>query len=165
MPDESTTTKLEITDALQGKQCWYVSCGGGVGSTFELAIGEKRPRKHVVRNPAHSDEFRQFEGEANLLVWCTWRLDSATGPITSADDDDQGVAYGLNQLVGETIQDACVDSIGMDLRLQFSSGHTLRIFCDHVGHNPSFDGNWELILPDKTIAIGVGSRIESETRE
>ncbi len=71
MTAKTMDISLEVTRALEGKECWYVSCGGAVGSTFELVFGKKIPRRHVVRNPAHSEDFRNFEGEANLLVWCS----------------------------------------------------------------------------------------------
>ncbi len=76
----------EVVQALRGKKCWYVSCGRSAASTFELALGEKIPRRQLLHNEAHSLEFQQFEGEANLLVWCTWRLDESSGPISSSDD-------------------------------------------------------------------------------
>src|SRR2546430_12818252 len=73
-----------VIQALLGKPCWYVSCGGSVGATFQLAFGAKIPRDHVVNNRAHSDEYRHFEGEANLLVWCTWRLDGPETPRSNS---------------------------------------------------------------------------------
>ena len=27
--------------AIRGKKCWYVSCGGSAGTTFQLALGER----------------------------------------------------------------------------------------------------------------------------
>jgi hypothetical protein len=164
MVDKPFETRDVVIDALFGKPCWYVSCGGAAGPTFQLAIGGKIPRQCPLRNDAHSEEYRQFEGEANLLVWCTWRLDDARGPVTSSDDSDKGIDSGLNRLVGAAITDAAIDLPGWDLQVGFSNGLRLRVFCDHVPGDPSFDGNWELWLPDRVISVGVGSVCDVESR-
>src|SRR5262249_7129167 len=68
-----------LLSSLKGLECWYVSCGGAAGSTFQLSLGEKVRRSVQLKNPAHSEEFRQFEGEAAIFVWCAWRLDALDG--------------------------------------------------------------------------------------
>src|SRR5262245_4395280 len=102
---DSATLQNEIVQALLGKPCWYVSCGGSVGTTFELAIGRKLARDYIVKNKAHWEEFRNFAGEANLLGWCTWRLDGPSAPLTSSDDTIEHVVKELERLVGTTVQD------------------------------------------------------------
>src|SRR5438876_1038613 len=98
-----------VIQTLLGKPCWYVSCGGSAGPTFELALGEKVPREHVLGNRAHSEDFRRFEGEANLLVWCTWRLDAADRPLSSSDDTDAGIKRELTRIVGSVVEHVTVD--------------------------------------------------------
>jgi hypothetical protein len=51
-----------------------------------------------------------------------------------------------------------------DLTLAFSNGLSLRVFCDHVPGNPSFDGNWELWRQDRAAIVGPGARYVMETR-
>ena len=155
-----------VADVKRGlcNMCWYASCGGAALSTFELAFGKKIARSVIARASAASDEFCEFEGEANLLVWCTWRLDDAAGPITSSDDTTANVVRSLKQLVGHNVVDVQVDLPGWDLHLEFTGGLRLHVFCDHVPGDPSWDGNWELFLSDKMIAIGVGSKCEIEPR-
>lgn len=158
------TLAKQIHDLLVGKRCWYVSCGGAAASTFELALGEKKPREHPLANVKHEEEFRNFEGEANLLVWCTWRLDNANGPVSSSDDAVEHIQAELVRLRGAAIADVKVELPGWDLQIAFVNDLTLRIFCDHLPGDPSFDGNWELWLPDKTITIDVGSVCQVEER-
>jgi hypothetical protein len=74
---------MAMVDSLRELPCWYVSCGGAVGPSFQLALGNRVLRNRPLKNSAHPDEFRRFEGEANLLVWCSWRLDGSEGPRTS----------------------------------------------------------------------------------
>lgn len=156
--------QVEITQAILGKPCWYASCGGAAGSTFQLAFGKRVPRQYVLRNEKHSDEYRNFEAESNLLVWCSWRLDHCSGPISSSDDTNEHISEALTQLVGSAATDVKIDMPGWDLQIGFSSGSTLRVFCDHVPGDPSFDGNWELWEKDRVISIGVGSICEVEPR-
>src|SRR5258708_1968370 len=75
-----------LLPSLKGIECRYVSCGGAAGSTFQLSFGGKVRRPVPLKNVGHSEEFRQFEGEVGLLVWCAWRLDAPDGPLTSWDD-------------------------------------------------------------------------------
>ncbi len=133
-------------------------------TTFELALGDKVARSSIIPNEAHSDDFSRFEGEANLLVWCSWRLDGPDAPLTSWDDTVENVERVLEGLVGRTIVDVRADLPGWDLHLDFTGGLRLHVFCDHVPGDPSFDGNWTLFLTNKMIAIGVGSKGEVEAR-
>src|SRR5216683_1248657 len=96
-------TLNKFIGSIKALDCWYVSCGA-TGSTFQLALGGKIPRTDILQNPDHTDEYRRFEGEANLLVWCVWRLDASDGPLTSWDDTKQGIEQGLAKLVGTRVE-------------------------------------------------------------
>jgi len=150
--------------SLRGLRCWYISTGGAAGSTFKLALGSKVPRLHPLKNPAHSDEYRQFEGEANLLVWCAWRLDGPNGPLTSWDDGKASVVAQLGKLVGRAIDSVVVVAPAWDLTVGFSDGFILRVFCDHVPGDPSFDGNWDLSRQEVAVSVGPGSEYVFEMR-
>jgi hypothetical protein len=163
MVDDAQRIIDEVIVGLR-KKCWYVSCGGAAGRTFQLAMGEKVRRTIPLRNPAATEEFRVYEGASNLLVWCSWRLDSSVAPLTSSDDTTEHVVDTLRGLIGRTVENVRVDVPGWDLHLQFTGGLTLHVFCDHLPGDPSFDGNWDLSLTDKMIAVGVGSNVVVEAR-
>ena len=55
-----------LVRSLEGLRCWYVSWGGAVGSTFQLAFGEKIARSAVLKNPAHTEEYQRYEG---VMAW------------------------------------------------------------------------------------------------
>jgi hypothetical protein len=152
------------TRSLEGLGCWYVSCGGAAGPSFQLALGGKVPRQAPLKNQAHSEEFRRFEGEANLLVWCTWRLDGPDGPLTSSDDTTANIATELQKLVGAAIESVALLPPAWDLTVRFNNGLMLRVFCDHVPGEPSFDGNWELWRRGVAVFVGPGARYEVEAR-
>jgi hypothetical protein len=152
-----------VARALQGKRCWYVSTGGCVGHSFELALGEKVRRESPISNEKHPEDFRLFEGETNLLVWSSWRLEDCQRPLTSSDDASSGWENHLNHLLGAEIVAAEVRLPALDLTLRFDNGLSLQVFCDHVG-DASFDGNWEISTADQIWAVGLGSKIEIEAR-
>lgn len=165
MTDATPDINATLRKMLVGLDCWYVAAGGkNVGSTFSLAFGARIPRKFPSNNVAHSDEFRNYEGEANLLVWCTWRLDGIDATVTSSDDTEQNILMGLAGLVESKIVDVLVEHPGWDLRLLFSPFHQLRVFCDHVPGSPSFDGNWEMHTLNEIYSFGPGTIMGLESR-
>jgi hypothetical protein len=165
MAEDFAHDVMPFVQALRGQHCWYVSTGGAAGSTFELALGEKRRRDRPLRNRSHSKEFREFEGEFGLLVWCAWRLDGPDGPVTSWDDTLEHIKSQLSRLQGAKVRSASVTAGAWDLLVTFWNGLRLRVFCDHVPGDPSFDGNWELWRPDRALYVGPGNHMEFEARE
>lgn len=164
MKDELSVDLFAEVKRLVGKVCWYVSTGGAASTTFELAMGERIPREFAVPNVAHSGEFRKFDGEFGLFVWCAWRLDGTDGPLTSWDDVDENASRLLDTLAGQKITNVKVEPPSWDLTIAFDRGYKLKVFCDHVIGDPRFDGNWDLSMPDKAIYIGASSRCKIEYR-
>lgn len=163
--DQKNRQELQtLAGSLRGLRCWYVSCGGCTIPTFQLALGGKIPRQAPLRNSAHPEEYRNYEGEANLLVWCTWRLDGADRPVTSSDDSADAIERGLTGLLGCDVEDAQVTPPAWDLTVRFSGGLQLRVFGDHVPGDQSFDGNWELWLRQVAVLVGPGDRCVIEPR-
>ena len=164
----TTITKdiaIQLRSQLIGMPCWYASAGGKhLGSTFSLALGRKIPRDTPLKNQGHADEFRNYEGEANIVVWCTWRLDGPDAPVSSSDDTEEGIQAALEGLVGASIVDVIIERPAWDLRLLFAPFHRLSLFCDHVPGEPSFDGNWELHTKDEAYYFGPGIALEIDHR-
>ena len=131
---------------------------------FELAFGDKVPRKTPIQNEAYDEEFRRFEGSVNLMVWCTWRLDIESGCVVSSDGDDDEIGNGLRALMGSSVTEVSIVQPAWDLVLRFNGGMRLTVFCDHVGRNPSYDGNWYLTLPDRLYYAGPGTNFGIEDR-
>jgi hypothetical protein len=150
---------------LVGMTCWHVGAGEGTGSSFHLALGEKVPRRVPLRNASQSDEYGEYQGEASILVWCTWRLDSPLAPITSSDEADKAIARALDILIGHKILEVTVSRPASDLRIDFSDNLQLQVFCDHVPGDPSFDGNWQLRVRETILAAGPGYQWELSQAE
>jgi hypothetical protein len=164
--DPNTNHELAtLVRNLEGLTCWYVSSGGAAGSTFQLALGGKIPRSRPLTNPAHPEEYRRFEGEANLLVWCAWRLDGEDRPLTSWDDSSETVSQELGRLAGLRVEAVALARPAWDLALRFSGGLHLQLFADHVPGDPSFDGNWEVWLPQVAAFVGPGAAYVIEPRD
>lgn len=155
------TIEHRLRSQLVGLECWYASFGGKhVGSTFSLAFGDKIPRAIPLTNPSHTEDFCNYEGSANLVVWCSWRLDSQESPESSSDDTDDGIKQALNGIVGSKVVDVVVERPGWDLKLLLFPYQILKVFCDHVPGDPSFDGNWELHTVKESYYFGPGFSTE-----
>ncbi len=151
----------DITSALLGRKCWRVFCGGSVGTTFQLALGRVLLRHPGVGKRKLSGLSR-YEGEIGLLVWCSWRLDSPRGPVTSSEDESPALVEGLKLLEGKkTLRVSIRD--GWYMRLDFSGGLTLAIFPNQVGSRESL--NWSAWTPHKHYSIGTDLICEVEPRE
>ena len=145
--------------------CWKVGVGDSVGSSFRLAFGRKLSRL-VPRMVEHRiiQEYQDY-GEATLLVWCAWRLDSESRPLTSSDDAAEGIERGLSELVGATVEGVEVLVPAWDLNVSFSNKLHLKVFCDHVPGDPSIEVNWELFRDDVSLHVGPGAKYKVEKPE
>lgn len=158
-----TTNPDLIYDSLNSivsLNCWYISTGGAAGSTFHMAFGRKKPREILLKNDAHSQEFRENQGEVELYVWCAWRLDSSEKPIVSWDQKNTTIDHELNRLVGEKIIGVKTYAPAWDLEITFSNSLILRIFSDHLPDDHSFDGNWEVVSSLGALNVGPGNKWE-----
>jgi hypothetical protein len=148
---------VDFITAAKALPCWNVNCGGAVGTSFSLDFGKRIPR----RVPRYSDkriiEVEEDYGEVHLLVWCAWRLDAESGPLTSSDDSDHGIKLGLSKLIGTTVETINAIPPAWDMTIWFSNGLSLKVFCDHVPGDPSIHGNWDFFLTDKSIHVGPGA--------
>ena len=172
---ETEFAAAEIKTSLIGRKCWYGYTS--VGNTFQIALGRKVLRdreelearrrlagRRAARGVASrssdplSREFERYRGEANLLVWCSWRLDGPRGPITSCDDD-AGCEAGIRRLIGHTVRSVEIGD-RWNLRLEFTGDLLLNVFPDHVGPAASFDGNWEVWKPKQAYLIGTDLNCE-----
>jgi hypothetical protein len=169
---------VEIRAALQGKRCWYVY--RGVDCTFGMDLGRKVPRdkqevmamerardrvaKRGQLSSWHPDEYVKYKGESHLLVWCSWRIDAAEGPLASSDNEPDLCESVLRRLIGKTVQRVDIGA-GWEMRLAFSSDMTLNVFPNFVGPKADFDGNWELWKPDQAYLIGTDLTCEVIDRE
>jgi hypothetical protein len=147
--------------SLCGLRCWHVSVGGGCTMpTFQLALGEKVRRARPLMNRHQPEEYRQFEGEFGVLVWCPWRMDSPQGPVTSWYDTEEHICEHLRRLVGAKVRAASVSGPGRDLRITFANRLTMCVFCDKIAGDPTWDGNWEMWGHGQQLVIAAGSRVE-----
>lgn len=142
---------------LVGLPCWHISAGKGVGSSFLLRLGQKIPLPKPFRNV-------KFASEASLLVWCAWRLDGETAPITSSDEDEDIIAQKLQVLIDQSITSVDFTSAAWDMCVTISNGLQLRVFCDHIPGDPSFHGNWEISTANMYVAAGPGYTLRVEER-
>ena len=146
----------QLLNALMNLNCWHVGVGEATGSSIHLALGAKVRRRVPLRSLPQNDEYREYQGEASILVWCTWRLDSVVAPIASSDLSPNALSLALGVLIGKRVLEVAVLAPAADLWIKLSDGLELRVFCDHIPGNPSFDGNWQVRVRDVIVAAGPG---------
>ncbi|TPW21787.1 MAG: hypothetical protein FD126_337 [Elusimicrobia bacterium] len=137
---------MRAIKALKGERCWYVSCGGRVGASFQLAFGGKVKREFPINNKAHSPAFRNNDPEFGLLVWSSWRLSKGSWILATSDEWDERAdsAARLRSLKGLRVSQAVAQGAFSDLSLAFSDGKRLDVFCDRFRTRSSIENNWEL---------------------
>ena len=153
---------VEKLNALSGLECWYVNAGGSAGSTFSLSLGERVLRDRATRNTDASSEFQKYQGEATLLVWCSWRLDGEQTTIGSSDEEPSTIKHKLQPLVGKKIQSVEALNAAHDIEVDFGDV-ILRIFCDYVPADSSSRENWQLEHQGQLTAVGPGYEVHCET--
>ncbi len=151
---------------LIGEKCWHVSVGGATAPSFLLALGQKITRRRPLRNKAQPISYRKHRGSVELLVWCTWRLQTAERVLASSDQEEVGFAE-LRKLIGAEVAEASCDPPAWDLNVGFIDGRTLMVFCDHLEPEASCSQNWELWLPEFCATAGPGAtfRIDESTQD
>jgi len=139
-----------------GMECWHACAGPNLGSTFSLSLGKRVRRAHPLKRAPLNDEFKFYEGEATLVVWCTWRLDGKDEPVASSDQEGTIVKERLQCLVGTRVEHIETEEPGWDLSVSFSGGQRLKVLCDHIPGDPSFNGNWDLEVRGDGLYTGPG---------
>ena len=99
-----------------------------------------------------------YEGESNLMVWSSWRLQRKLRVISTSEDMESRAIRSIESIVGATILEVTVTSPANDMVICFDTGVVLHLFCDRVGGKTK--QNWEIFAGPKIIAAGPGSQCE-----
>jgi hypothetical protein len=147
----------------EGHRCWHVSVGGCTLPTFQLILGAPIKRSILLNNPEQPEMFQSHTGKYQFLIWCSWRLEQNDQIIVSSDGHGADIVTGVHRLMEKDLLETCITGPAWDLKLQFSDGYKVVVFCDHTDTDPSFDGNWDALIDDVRISAGPGSKIQKET--
>lgn len=152
---------------IQSEVCWGVTAGKGTGSMVSLCFGEKIRRKKPVDNPHLSEDVRNFDAEYCLyLQECGWRLQTCKQVIASSaspNDNDGPMLAGLRSIVGERVLTAEVEDVSCDLKLEFSNGVNLRVFC--FGRSGEEWDNYTFYTPAFWYSSTSNGHLDSGARE
>lgn len=162
MSASSCHSAAEVLESLVGMECWYVNAGGAGGTTFSLAFGRRVKRRVPLANPEVAEEFRHNTGEANLYVWCSWRLENEHAALGSSEQEPGDAVEAIRRLQGQRLESLSMSGRAMDLVLRFAPCE-LRLFCDRVDGDPCMATNWELVVGDRELRAGPGYLFEEST--
>ena len=99
-------------------------------------------------NPPNPALLASERGKWSLMVLCPWRLDGPTAVICdwqSVANPEMQAAQAHVVMEGLTVESIELSRPGLDLRIQFSRGHTMNILCHSAGKT---DDCWYLLRPD-----------------
>jgi hypothetical protein len=160
---------VDICEALKmivDKHCWSFTAGEGTGSVIEFDFGKKIKRKKPLSNKYLSEEQRAFQGEYDLFVECSWRLDERKDVICSSKDSNKEngvIVSGLKRLVNKKVISIEIHKPAYDLDLYFINNLTLKIFCDETNSAENVD-NFTFATPERNYIVGCKSLIRYEKR-
>ncbi|HFA51383.1 MAG TPA: hypothetical protein ENJ95_20415 [Bacteroidetes bacterium] len=118
-----------------GKPLFRITSGGGSGSIVVFVIGQK---------------------DAVLFIKCAWRLELNDKVITSSNENSKALSgdipKNISKLIGLFIREVSIGEF-YDLKLRFSEGWSMSIFCDITSQHifEALDENWSLCFPDDNI--------------
>jgi hypothetical protein len=120
-----------------------------------------RQHRYLAAIQREHDWLFAFDGHANLVVECLWRLVSSDRIVLTSLDDGQ--QFGLpapidaTEAINSRLENAVIESITirqgtLDLKLTFDTGHILEVIPDSSGYEA-----WNLHSPDQQyIAVSGG---------
>jgi hypothetical protein len=111
---------------LVGARCWSVI--GDEHADVHLGFGEKVSRDKPLANSALTKEEQYWRPALDILVHCSWRLQSKDTVL--AANSDGGAALKL--LVGRTLDGVDTQPPGWDLVLHFADDLDLVVFADET---------------------------------
>ncbi len=116
----------------------YSRAGGGAGSVIVI-------------------DLKKDDLEYSLWISCAWRIENKNQIIATSADDAKAVT-GLIAKSAKMLEGKVIDSIEIspyyDLRIYFSDGFCLNIFCI-FSHTSETDSNWWLAIPDKDLSYEI----------
>jgi hypothetical protein len=117
----------EALDGLVGLPWWSVR--NGFGSMCSVDAGPMRRRRKPLRNAWLTTEEQEFEGEAQLELFCAWFVEAPTPVTWRTTDATRSRSGPLSQLVGRAVT-AWEWEVGTPkLRLQLGANLALSVDC------------------------------------
>jgi hypothetical protein len=117
----------------------YSRAGGGAGSIISIKLNGKDNSLYA------------------LWIECDWRIEYKNKVIATSADDIEPIT-GLIAKSVKMLEGKIVDSVKMtpfyDLRINFSDGFCLNIFCI-FSYTYEFETNWYLAIPEQNLAYEI----------
>jgi hypothetical protein len=133
-------------------KCWDAS--NVVTGTLKLNFGGA-----VLVQPKRAIEYAYYIAQYDILVWSEWRLDDENDALCSSCSDIERIARTIFHLIGDTVTDVNIFPPVWDTHITFSSGKTLKIFCNYAQDSDSLS-NWDLGIMDTYYFMGKGNNIK-----
>lgn len=132
-----------------------------------IHFGRKILRERPLKNSTLSEESQHYEGEFVLFIQnCAWRIEHAgevAGTSKSRNTEGGEMLRALMLLKDATVVSTSISTPGRDVTVEFSTGATLRTFCDCASEDT--DGaNYTLLFPGGWHSVGEKGKITRDDR-
>jgi hypothetical protein len=123
----------------------------------------------MINNARLPHDLQEYEGEYWLGIYCNWRLQQGSIPITvpcKPNNPEGPLVKGVNKIVNKIVSSIrMIDECG-DLRIEFGD-LTLNVFCNYTGNEDieycfQDDVNWLLKYKNKRVYVEQGCKIRFE---
>lgn len=142
---------------------WMVIGGGRVqGTVVELGFGGRIPRSPSIPNPKLPEEYRDFNAEFGLMIYCAWRVESGDEILAGCYETTEEGACDVSpveSLIGRTVVHAKVSQPGFDLKIEFNDGRRIALFCDQTEED---EANYSFFVDDLVYSVVGKGVIEVE---
>ena len=142
-------TPEEILQELSHRVCLGATAQPETGGDMLLHFGRWQAYEGLPSPRLHATE----RGKWALMLYCPWRLDGPTEVICdwrSVADPAQQSKQAYVAFEGLTVESIALARPGLDLCIEFSRGHVLRVLCDSRGRSTD---SWFLLLPDDSSIV------------
>jgi len=157
---------LRALSALIGEECWGIVGGEGTGSVISLNIGVRTARAKPINNPHLSDLVRRYDSAYKLMLYCPWRIDSASDVVSGShmsNANDGPMVRGYAAICGQKIKAVTCSGPAFDLRLDFENQHSLLLHCSAIGNDE--DECYVFRTPHGWFVVGLDGHLSLEASD
>lgn len=139
----------DALDGLVGLVWWSVR--NGFGSMCSVDAGPMRRRREPIRNTWLTTEEQEFEGDAQLQLFCAWFLEAPIPVTWKTTDAARSRSGPLSQLVGRAVTSWEWEVGAPQLRLQLGANLALSVDCSIPS---GLDDVFELVMGAARFDLG-----------
>ena len=106
-----------------------------------------------------------FEGEIEVLAWCSWRLQTSKRVIATDSTPEAERRAAVSKLKGRVVEGCWLFEASGDLIVFFSGDLRLHFIADYLPESEAVLENWQVAADSKTLYLSAQGRLGLETAD